>query len=178
MYQQKVVSTDNYSNQLSSSFKSCANLFARHNLSIPCLESLEYLGHSHISVVQLFILGIILNLEFYILVKLMFMGIQKRIHDPVNHLWLSFSCTIWANLTKLVQMFSQSLVTFNWECTKRSRIRRYLKSYSQLPKNCFICFIENSLSAFYFILKHLFVLKIFKFLSKLIRLISVFMTKQ
>ena len=86
MYQQKVVSTDNYSNQLSSSFESCANLFARHNLSIPCLESLEYLGHSHISVVQLFILGIILNLEFYILVKLMFMGIQKRIHDPVNHL--------------------------------------------------------------------------------------------
>ena len=85
MYQQKVVSIENYSNQLSS-FKSSANLFARHNLSISCLESVEYLGHRHMSVMQLFILGIILNLEFYILVKRMFTGIQKRIHDPVNHL--------------------------------------------------------------------------------------------
>ena len=175
MYQQKVVSIENYSNQLSS-FKSSANLFARHNLSISCLESVEYLGHRHMSVMQLFILGIILNLEFYILVKLMFTGIQKRIHDPVNHLWLSFSCRIWANLTKLVQMFSQFFVIFNWGSTHWSRIRRYLKSDSHLPKNCFICFIENSFSAFYFILKRLFVLKIFKFLSKLIRLISVSMT--
>ena len=45
-----------------------------------------------------------------------------------------------------------------------------LKSDSHLPKqNCVICFIESPLpmmkNAFYFILKTLFVLKIFKFLS-------------
>ena len=43
-----------------------------------------------------------------------------------------------------------------------------LKSDSHLPKNCLICFNESPLkmirSAFYFILKDLFILKIFKFL--------------
>ena len=42
---------------------------------------------------------------------------------------------------------------------------------SPFKKNCIICFIESSLkvmkNAFYFILKALFVLKIFKFLSPL-----------
>ena len=47
-----------------------------------------------------------------------------------------------------------------------------LKSGSHLPKKfCFICFIEDPINlmknAFYFILKVLFVLKIFKFLSRL-----------
>ena len=46
-----------------------------------------------------------------------------------------------------------------------------LKSGSQLPKkNCFICFNESPLkkvkNAFYFILKALFVLKMFKYLSR------------
>ena len=45
----------------------------------------------------------------------------------------------------------------------------YLKSDSHLPKKCVICFIESALkvmkNAFYFILKALFVFKIFKFLS-------------
>ena len=45
---------------------------------------------------------------------------------------------------------------------------KYLKSDSHLPENCFICFNESPLkmvkSAFYFILKALFVFKIFKFL--------------
>ena len=48
--------------------------------------------------------------------------------------------------------------------------KRSLKSYSNLAKtNCVICFIESALkmmeNAFYFILKALSVLKIFKFLS-------------
>ena len=47
----------------------------------------------------------------------------------------------------------------------------FFKSDSHLPKqeNCVICFIESPLkmmeNAFYFILKALFVLKMFKFLS-------------
>ena len=44
-----------------------------------------------------------------------------------------------------------------------------LKSYSHPQKNCVICFNENPIkvmkNAFYFTLKALFVLKIFKFLS-------------
>ena len=44
-----------------------------------------------------------------------------------------------------------------------------LKSDSHLPKKCVICFSESPLktikNAFYFILKALFVLKIFKFFS-------------
>ena len=47
----------------------------------------------------------------------------------------------------------------------------FLKSDPHLPKKCVICFIESPLkmmkNAFYFILKALFVLKIFKFLSRL-----------
>ena len=46
-----------------------------------------------------------------------------------------------------------------------------LKSDSHLPKNCVICLIKRPLklmeNAFYFILKALFVFKIFKFLSRL-----------
>ena len=68
-----------------------------------------------------------------------------------------------------------------------------LKSDSPLPKmKSIICFIESPLkmmkNAFYFILKALFILKIFKFLSWLVghveetawleRLISKFMTSQ
>ena len=44
-----------------------------------------------------------------------------------------------------------------------------LKLDSHLPKNCFICFNESPLKmkkiAFYFILKALFIFKMFKFLS-------------
>ena len=44
-----------------------------------------------------------------------------------------------------------------------------LKSDSHLPKQCVICFIESPLkmmkNGFYFILKALFVLKVFKFSS-------------
>ena len=54
--------------------------------------------------------------------------------------------------------------------TNAQIIFRYLKSDSYLPKKC-IYFIESHLkimqNAFYFILKALFVLKIFKFLSLL-----------
>ena len=44
-----------------------------------------------------------------------------------------------------------------------------LKSHPQLSKNCVICFIENDdqmmKNVLYFILKALFILKLFKFLS-------------
>ena len=65
-----------------------------------------------------------------------------------------------------------------------------LKPDSQLPKKfCVICFIESPLkmmkNAFYFILKALFVLKIFRFMScrkngliRKVRLIVKFMTLQ
>ena len=50
-----------------------------------------------------------------------------------------------------------------------SSAKSWLKSDSHLPKKGVICFIESPLkmvkNAFYFILKALFVLKIFKFLS-------------
>ena len=72
---------------------------------------------------------------------------------------------------------------------------RILKSGSHLPRKiCIICFIESSLklikNAFYFIVKALFFLKIFKFLScfswscrrnnliRKVRLTSKFMTSQ
>ena len=46
---------------------------------------------------------------------------------------------------------------------------KMLESDSHLPKNCLICFSENPLkmmtNSFYFILKALYVLKIFKQLS-------------
>ena len=61
------------------------------------------------------------------------------------------------------------------KCVKNKMVKnllqkRSLKSYSNLAKtNCVICFIESALkmmeNAFYFILKALFVLKIFKFLT-------------
>ena len=57
-----------------------------------------------------------------------------------------------------------------WVYTKRFSIYRALKSYSHLPKKVFLIFFNDSPSkmmknAFYFILKALFVLKMFKFLS-------------
>ena len=70
----------------------------------------------------------------------------------------------------------------------------HLKSDSHLPKNCVVCLIESPLemmkNTFYFILKALFVLNIFKFLSRFfwsctkndliwkIRLTSTFMTSK
>ena len=56
-------------------------------------------------------------------------------------------------------------------------MEKHLKLDSHLPKkNCGICLIESSLkvikNAFYFILKALFVLKIFKFLSRLFGLVE------
>ena len=60
-------------------------------------------------------------------------------------------------------------VTWNLCSTKETEYCLILKSNSHLPKTCVICFIESPLkmmkNAFYFILKALFVLKIFKFLS-------------
>ena len=51
----------------------------------------------------------------------------------------------------------------------QQRRKQKLKSDSHLPKKLYYCFIEIPLkmmkNAFYFILKALFVLKIFKFLS-------------
>ena len=67
----------------------------------------------------------------------------------------------------------------DWKYIRRSNYAQfqkgkfiYLKSVSSLPKKfCFICFIESPLKcmkkAFYFILKALSVLKIFKFSSRL-----------
>ena len=39
---------------------------------------------------SLYFLGIILNLEFHILAKLLFTDIHKRILDPIRHLWMEF----------------------------------------------------------------------------------------
>ena len=57
------------------------------------------------------------------------------------------------------------------------RENKNLKSGSHLPKKiCFICFNDSPSkvmkNAFYFILKALFVLKIFKFLSRLFGLVE------
>ena len=58
-----------------------------------------------------------------------------------------------------------------WKKNRRKELKMISVRTITIPskKNCVICFIENSLkmmkNAFYFILKALFVLKIFKFLS-------------
>ena len=57
-----------------------------------------------------------------------------------------------------------------WKCYPNLRFSNFLKPDSHIPKKIiFICFIESPLkmmkNAFYLILKALFVLKIFKFLS-------------
>ena len=71
-------------------------------------------------------------------------------------------------------MFNEDLSglrkTFSGATTMREN--KNLKSGSHLPKKiCFICFNDSPSkvmkNAFYFILKALFVLKIFKFLSRL-----------
>ena len=53
---------------------------------------------------SLYFLGIILNLEFHILAELLFTDIHKRILYPIRHLWWSFFCEIWPNLSQLVQI--------------------------------------------------------------------------
>ena len=66
---------------------------------------------------SLYFLGIILNLEFHILAKLMFTDIHKRILNPIRSLCRSFICEIWVNLSQLVPKFYLRFVRFNWEFT-------------------------------------------------------------
>ena len=73
---------------------------------------------------------------------------------------------------KYVLTFCNSFLKIDLNCVNRfkNRFKIMLKSEFHLPKKlCIICFIESPLkmtkNAFYFILKALFVLEIFKFLS-------------
>ena len=81
----------------------------------------------------------------------------------ICHCFLSLSKS-----TSVSKRYSTKGLRFH-PCTANSI--DYLKSDSHLPKKCVICLIENPLGmmkiAFYFIVKVLFVLKIFKFLSRL-----------
>ena len=80
---------------------------------------------------------------------------------------------IWHNLiTKYISWISKSSSVNNTNRTSkdnRKRKRKVKVGFSPSKKVYFICFIESPLkmmkNAFYFILKALFVLKIFKFLS-------------
>ena len=86
--------------------------------------------------------------------------------------WKLLSINISLQLFQNIIVFAENIcnVSDNLPVTKQARQKVALKLDSPLPKkNCVIGSIESSLkimkNAFYFILKALFVLKIFQFLS-------------
>ena len=72
---------------------------------------------------------------------------------------------LFAKLYEALKLVSQLIIFY----VEKSHLMKDLKSDFHLPKICFICFDDSPSkmmkNAFYFILKALFVLKIFKFLS-------------
>ena len=76
---------------------------------------------------------------------------------------------LFAKLYEALKLMSQLIIFY----VEKSHLMKDLKSDFHLPrKNCFICFNDSPSkmmkNAFYFILKALFVLKMFNFLSRIL----------
>ena len=79
----------------------------------------------------------------------------------IHRIWIFYKC-FW-----IIRMFHSCIFTFFF--IKNWYFGSFKVGLSPSKQNCVICFIESPLkimkNAFYFILKALFILKIFKFLS-------------